>query len=177
MSMFDKRKDTESDDDRTPSAPPAAEPRPRMTDAVSPARGIAMIGRSITIKGDITGDESLVIDGKVEGTVALKGNDLTVGQSGHVGAEVTANVVRIEGEVTGDITGVEKVVVTKTGRLRGNIVAPRVTLEDGSKFKGSIDMDPGHAQQPGSSQPLKSVPSSGSPAGMDSQPGKGIGTA
>lgn len=115
-----------------------------------------MIGKTITIKGDITGEENLVIEGKVDGTVHLKSNDLTVGQSGKVNANVSANVVRIDGEVKGDITGVEKVVITKTGKVQGNIVGPRVTLEDGAKFKGSIDMDPGGSEQratPGAAQP------------------------
>ena len=101
-----------------------------------------MIGPTIKIKGDISGDENLVIEGKVEGTVTLPGYDVAVGQSGEVSADIKANVVRIDGEVTGDISGVEKVVVSKNGRVKGNIVAPRVTLEDGAKFKGSIDMDP-----------------------------------
>ena len=101
-----------------------------------------MIGSTIKIKGDISGEENLVIEGKVEGTVSLEGHDLSVGQSGEVRADIAASIVRIDGEVTGDITGVEKVVVSKNGRVKGNIVAPRVTLEDGAKFKGSIDMDP-----------------------------------
>ncbi|MCB1844788.1 MAG: polymer-forming cytoskeletal protein, partial [Halioglobus sp.] len=67
----------------------------------------------------------------------------SVGESGRVTADITARVVKIEGEVTGDITGSEKVVIARSGNVRGNIVAPRVTLEDGAIFKGSIDMDPG----------------------------------
>ncbi|MBV1904704.1 MAG: polymer-forming cytoskeletal protein, partial [Pseudomonadales bacterium] len=63
-------------------------------------------------------------------------------KSGKVTADIMAKVVKIEGEVTGDIAGDEKVVISSTGRVRGNIVAPRMTLEDGAKFKGSIDMDP-----------------------------------
>jgi cytoskeletal protein CcmA (bactofilin family) len=66
-----------------------------------------------------------------------------VGQSGRVTADITAKVIKVDGEVTGDITGNEKVVISKSGNVRGNIVAPRVTLEDGAVFKGSIDMDPG----------------------------------
>ena len=66
-----------------------------------------------------------------------------MGQSGKVNANVTAKTIKIEGEVKGDIKGNEKVVVSKSGNVRGNIIAPRVTLEDGAKFKGSIDMDPG----------------------------------
>ena len=102
-----------------------------------------MIGSSIVIKGTVTGDEDLLIEGKVEGTIDLKSNVVSVGQSGRVSADINAKIVNIEGEVTGDISGNEKVVISKSGNVRGNIVAPRVTLEDGAIFKGSIDMDPG----------------------------------
>lgn len=152
MSMFDKRKDNEPAAETVLGAN-APEQRQRPAEPVS--RGAAMIGKTITIKGDVTGEENLVIEGRVEGTVHLKANDLTVGQSGRVNANINASVVRIDGEVTGDISGVEKVVVTKTGRVQGNIVAPRVTLEDGAKFKGSIDMDPGGAERAASTQSAK----------------------
>ena len=133
-----------------------------------------MIGKTISIKGDITGDENLVIEGRVDGTVQLKNNDLTIGQSGRVTANVTANVVRIDGEVKGDIVGTEKVVVTKTGKVQGNIVGPRVTLEDGAKFKGSIDMDPSNAE---SAAPApKSVPA-GKPVSVDDKPSEAAGKA
>jgi cytoskeletal protein CcmA (bactofilin family) len=102
-----------------------------------------MIGSSIVIKGTVTGDEDLLIEGKVEGTIDLHSNVVSVGQSGRVSADINAKIVNVEGEVTGDITGNEKVVISKSGNVRGNIVAPRVTLEDGAVFKGSIDMDPG----------------------------------
>ena len=102
-----------------------------------------MIGPSIKIKGEVTGDEDLLIQGSVEGTIELSDNEVTVGQSGQVAADIQAKTIRIDGSVTGDISGNEKVVITKSGNVRGNIVAPRVTLEDGAIFKGSIDMDPG----------------------------------
>lgn len=102
-----------------------------------------MIGPSIVIKGTVSGDEDLVIQGKIEGAVELGSHEVAVGQSGQVNADITAKVVRIDGEVAGDIRGHEKVVISKSGNVRGNIVAPRVTLEDGAIFKGSIDMDPG----------------------------------
>lgn len=119
-----------------------------------------MIGPSITIKGEVSGEEDLLIQGKVEGTISLKDQEVSVGQSGEVTADVNARVVKIEGKVTGDISGTEKVVISQSGNVRGNIVAPRVTLEDGAIFKGSIDMDPGDsvaakapltAQQPANS--------------------------
>lgn len=104
-----------------------------------------MIGPSIKIKGEVTGDEDLLIQGTVEGSVDLSEHEVTVGQSGQVAADITAKSIRIDGSVTGDINGNENVVISKSGNVRGNIVAPRVTLEDGAIFKGSIDMDPGDA--------------------------------
>lgn len=112
-----------------------------------------MIGQSIQIKGTITGAENLVIEGSVEGSVELPEHDLTIGESGQVTADLNAKNVRVDGQVGGDIKGSEKVVVSKTGRVRGNIVAPRVTLEDGAKFKGSIDMDPGESAKPTKLEP------------------------
>ena len=102
-----------------------------------------MIGPSIVIKGTVSGDEDLLVHGRVEGSIDLGAHEVSVGESGRVTADINAKVVKIDGEVTGDITGNEKVVISKSGNVRGNIVAPRVTLEDGAVFKGSIDMDPG----------------------------------
>lgn len=102
-----------------------------------------MIGPSIVIKGTVTGDEDLLVQGTIEGTIDLSAHVVSVGQSGKVAADISAKIVNIDGEVAGDITGNEKVVISKSGNVRGNIVAPRVTLEDGAIFKGSIDMDPG----------------------------------
>ena len=102
-----------------------------------------MIGPTIVIKGAVSGDEDLLVQGKIEGTIDLNDHVVSVGQSGKVMADINAKVVNIDGEVAGDITGIEKVVISKSGNVRGNIVAPRVTLEDGAIFKGSIDMDPG----------------------------------
>ena len=102
---------------------------------------VAVVGSSIRINGELTGDEDLLVHGRVEGTISLKNNLLTVGKDGHVNATVDAKSIRIEGTVEGDLRGKEQVVVTRTGSVHGNIAAPRVTLEDGCRFKGSIDME------------------------------------
>ena len=128
-----------------------------------------MIGPSIKIKGEVTGDEDLHIQGKVEGTIDLNSHEVSVGQSGQVYADIKANVIKIDGEVTGDISGNEKVVISKSGNVRGNIVAPRVTLEDGAIFKGSIDMDPGDTAA--SKPPLTSQQPANSPAADIKAPG------
>jgi cytoskeletal protein CcmA (bactofilin family) len=102
-----------------------------------------MIGQTITVKGSIAGNENLIIEGTVDGSVDLPQHDLTIGESGQVVADLNAKTVKVDGQVTGDVVGAEKIVISKTGRVNGNLIAPRVTLEDGAKFKGSIDMDPG----------------------------------
>ena len=102
---------------------------------------IVNIGQSIHIKGELTGNEDLTIEGKVEGKVFLKDHNLTVGANGKLVAEVQAKTVMVLGEVSGNITADDKVEVAATGTMRGDIQAPRVVLADGAKFKGSIDMD------------------------------------
>lgn len=102
----------------------------------------AVIGTSITIKGEISGSEDLFILGNVEGSIHLKEHSVTVGKSAKVSASIYANVVKVEGEVQGDILGRQQVIVNKTGHVKGNITAPRLTLEDGARLKGSIDTEP-----------------------------------
>ena len=113
-----------------------------------------MIGSMVVIDGNITSAEDLIIEGKVSGTITATGHEVTVGQAGQLNANISAKTVRIEGRVEGDISGCEKVIISKTGNVLGNIDAPRVTLEDGAKFKGSIEMDPD--EQPA----IKAVPNS-----------------
>ena len=102
----------------------------------------AVIGPGIEISGDVTASADLTIDGKVSGSKVQSAHNVDIGESGQVSARIWAKVIKVAGEVTGDIAGSEKVLITKTGQVRGNIAAPRVQLEDGAIFKGSIDMDP-----------------------------------
>jgi cytoskeletal protein CcmA (bactofilin family) len=102
---------------------------------------IVNIGQSIHIKGELTGNEDLTIEGKVEGKVFLKDHNLTVGANGKLVAEIQAKTVMVLGEITGNISADDKVEVAATGSMRGDITAPRVVLADGAKFKGAIDMD------------------------------------
>ncbi len=107
-----------------------------------PAKGPATIGASIRFKGELSGEEDFIIQGVVEGRITLTNNNLTIGNTGRIKADIIARTIIVEGELLGDLMGEEKVIIRKTGRVRGNIVSPRVTLEDGAKFKGSIEMDP-----------------------------------
>ena len=105
-------------------------------------RGGSMIGPSLKIEGKLVSEEDLVIQGQIKGSITAKANEVVVGVNGKLKADLQAKIVKVEGSVTGDITGVEKVIIAKTGNVVGNIQAPRVNLEDGAKFKGSIEMDP-----------------------------------
>ncbi|MDQ2075849.1 polymer-forming cytoskeletal protein [Marinimicrobium sp. ABcell2] len=106
--------------------------------ASSPA---AVIGSKITFKGELMGEEDLLIQGRVEGTIDLKGNHLTIGPQGSIKANVTAKTITIEGTIEGDIFAQERIAIKTSSNVRGNVKAERVTLEDGAKFRGSIDMD------------------------------------
>ena len=105
-------------------------------------QGVAAIGRSIRINGDLEGEEDLRIEGEVSGTIRLKNNAVTVGQEGKINADVYAKSVAVDGLVEGDLYGAEQISIRKSAKVQGNIVAPRVSLEDGARFKGSIEMDP-----------------------------------
>ena len=108
----------------------------------SSSNKIAMIGQGIVISGDVIADSNLKVEGQIEGRGIQSSMDIEIGEPGKVVANLMARVVKMSGEVTGDVVGSEKVMITKTGRMQGNIVAPRVQLEDGSLFRGSIEMTP-----------------------------------
>jgi cytoskeletal protein CcmA (bactofilin family) len=108
--------------------------------AITKRGGSATIGPSIKIKGDVTGDEDLVIQGRIDGTVNLTKHNVTVGPEGRVKANIFGRSVIVEGEVEGDLQGEEQIVLRRTAKVQGNIAAPRVTLEDGASFRGGIDM-------------------------------------
>jgi len=150
--MFEKHRDGNQD--------PASRHVPQdsfTAPAGTPAhRGkVAIIGPGIHVHGDINGDEDLVIEGKVDGKIRLKANQVDIGHSGKVQADITAKVIKIAGDVKGDITGMEKVIISRTGNVNGNIIAPRMTLEDGAIFKGSIDMNPGEPAKTEPARPAK----------------------
>ena len=99
------------------------------------------IGQSIQIKGELTGNEDLTIEGKVDGRINLKDHNLTVGPNGRITADIHAKNVTVVGEVVGNIAADDKVEVAETGSMKGDIVAARVVLADGASFKGAIDME------------------------------------
>lgn len=117
----------------------------------------ATLGATIKVKGDISGAENLLIEGHVDGSVNLASHELTVGKTGKVHADLIAKIIRIDGEVHGDIAGKEKVIVSSTSNIKGNIVTPKMTLEEGARFKGTIDIDPSHANENSSAGTFKAL--------------------
>lgn len=123
-----------------PSAPPQTTAAPAARET-RPMDKLVNIGQSVQIKGELTGNEDLTIEGKVEGKMTLSGHALTVGANGRIHGEIRAKSVVVVGEVDGNILADDKVEVAATGSMKGDIVAPRVILADGARFKGTIDMD------------------------------------
>ena len=126
--------------DPTPSPSRATTRESRVESSPSSGGRMVNIGQSIEIKGELTGNEDLIIDGKVEGKIDLKDHNLTIGKNGRIKAEIHASSVVVNGEVVGDINADDKVEIAPSGSVHGDLRAPRVALADGSSFKGSIDM-------------------------------------
>jgi cytoskeletal protein CcmA (bactofilin family) len=100
----------------------------------------AVIGKGLHFKGEITGSESLFIDGKVEGAINLPGNRVTVGRNGQVGANIAAREIVVMGKIRGNVTASDRVDIRAEGALTGDVAAARISIEDGAFFKGGIDI-------------------------------------
>lgn len=136
----------------------------------------AIIGKSITIQGEVTGDEDLTIQGHVDGSVSLDEHAVTVGPDGKVDADIVARVITVEGHVDGDLDADDQIVLRGSARVEGDISAPRVVLEDGSYFRGAVDMEGeskgGGRGSGGSSSFGTSAPATGG-SGGDGESGDG----
>jgi cytoskeletal protein CcmA (bactofilin family) len=139
----------------TPTAArPEPMPRPERSAPVAVATERATIGRSITIRGEVTGDEDLLIQGRVDGSVDLKQHAVTVGPDGEVKASIAARVVTVEGHVEGNLSADEQVILRSSASVQGDITAPRVVLEDGARFRGGVDMGEPDRAKRASASPL-----------------------
>src|SRR5580692_11507112 len=134
----------------TPSTPAMAAsdptPAPRPMTATTTADQ-ATIGKSLVIKGEVTGSESLYIDGRVEGSINLAGNRVTIGRNGVVAANINAREIVVLGKVRGNLTASDRVDIRSDGSLTGDVVAARISIEDGAFFKGGIDIRKGGQPQ------------------------------
>jgi cytoskeletal protein CcmA (bactofilin family) len=115
---------------------PAAAPR----NAQMNSQDQATIGKSLVIKGEVTGSESLYIDGRVEGSINLAGNRVTIGRNGVVNANINAREIVVTGKVRGNLVASDRVDIRNEGSLTGDVIAQRISIEDGAFFKGGIDI-------------------------------------
>jgi len=121
-----------------PVAPPPTPEPPARAQAASSEQ--ATIGKGLFIKGEISGSESLLVDGKIEGSINLPGNRVTVGRNGQVAANITAREVVILGKIRGNVSATDRVDIRAEGALNGDVAAARISIEDGAYFKGGIDI-------------------------------------
>jgi cytoskeletal protein CcmA (bactofilin family) len=170
--MFDKHRNNKqanpqaNETKSTPSSPPLTAREP-----ASSARS-AIIGPGITISGDVSASSDLLVNGKISGSVVQCTHSVEIGNSGQVKARIQAKLIKVSGEVLGDMKAGEKVLISKTGRVKGNISSPRVQLEDGAIYKGSIDMTPVEPAQPAKPAPEKKA-ASAPPSRPDTAAGTG----
>ena len=159
------------DESVKPATPPAQTPAasPSAPVAVAPAaseprtqqlgRDNVNIGKSVIIKGELSGSEDLTIEGHVEGRIDLKDNVLTIGPNGKIKAEVFAKAVVVLGEVIGNVTASEKVDIRDNGSVDGDIASPRVAIAEGAHFRGAVDMQRAGAKGQAQAKPGAPAPS------------------
>jgi cytoskeletal protein CcmA (bactofilin family) len=111
----------------------------------------SVIGKGLFLKGEITGSDSLFIDGRVEGAINLPGSRVTLGRNGQVGANITAREVVVSGKVRGNVTATDRIDIRAEGALNGDVSAARISIEDGAYFKGGIDI---RKPEPKESRPM-----------------------
>lgn len=161
MSLFGGRREEADAERAAPAVPAAAAPQPAAGPGPAPTQGgnqVANIGKSISIRGDLTGNEDMVIEGQVEGKVELPNNQLTVGPDGSVKAEIHAKSVVVVGHVVGNVTGIERVEIQATGKVDGDVTAPKLIVAEGARLNGAIQMSQATAAKTAGSAPVPSAP-------------------
>src|SRR5687767_15618538 len=168
------------DESVKPAAPPATSPAaaPNAPAAAAPSAGeprahlgrdMVNIGKSVVIKGELSGSEDLTIEGHAEGRIELRDNVLTIGPNGKIRAEVFAKSVVVLGEVVGNVTASEKVDIRDNGSVDGDIISPRVAIAEGAHFRGSVDMQRKAGTQGQPAKPAGQTAPAASPAPTQGQ--------
>ena len=133
-----KKSDKHNPPTQTSIQPP---PQPSVPQSQPPsAKEHALIGSSIKIEGSLSGGEDLFVEGKIDGKIELDQHNVTIGTNGRIKADIHGRSIVVMGDVKGNLYGSEQIILKKSSKVRGNLFATRVSLEDGSDFKGSIDM-------------------------------------
>jgi cytoskeletal protein CcmA (bactofilin family) len=164
------------DESVKPATPAPAAPAPTNAAQVDVRQSLEKdakvnIGKSVVIKGELSGSEDLTIEGHVEGKIELRENVLTIGPNGKIKAEVFAKAVIVLGEVTGNVTASEKIDIRDNGSVDGDITSPRIAIAEGAHFRGSVDMQRGGVK-PGAAKPASQV----APQPVAASQGQKVGT-
>lgn len=122
------------------------------------AMAAARIGKTVVIRGEVKGAEDLTIDGRVEGTVQLSENRLTIGPNADVAADLSARDILVLGKVTGNLTATGRVELRAGGTVEGNVRASRLAIEDNAVLRGKVDLTQGAAAKPAESAQLPLTP-------------------
>jgi cytoskeletal protein CcmA (bactofilin family) len=123
----------------SPNAVPTTNSYTPVKPATSPMDQ-AHIGRSLVIKGEVTGSESLFVDGRVEGTISFPDNRVTIGRNGNVAANITAKEVVIMGKVQGNVDCADRLDIRSEGMLSGDVITHRISVEEGAILKGGVEV-------------------------------------
>jgi cytoskeletal protein CcmA (bactofilin family) len=142
---------------------PTQRPAPAGAPGALPTGEQATIGKSLIVKGEVSGSESLYIDGKVEGAINLPGNRVTVGRNGQVAANIMAREIVVLGKVRGNCHASDRIDIRSEGSLTGDVIAARISIEDGAFFKGGIDI-----RKPGAEGTKAGVSSANEPIAINS---------
>ena len=121
-------------------------------------RDISQIGKSLKLKGEISGSDDVYVDGEIEGTLELEKSSLTVGPNGRIQADVTARSITVQGRLQGRVRANERIDIRKTGSLEGDLVTARIMIEDGAQFRGSIDIIEADSKKPAPRADSKPAP-------------------
>ncbi|HXA86302.1 MAG TPA: polymer-forming cytoskeletal protein [Candidatus Dormibacteraeota bacterium] len=155
------------------AAPSIPSPQKETPKASDPHRAdVGHIGKSVQIKGELTGSEDLYLDGSIEGTIDLRDHSLIIGPNGKIKADITARDLVVHGKIEGNVTATGRVELRKSCTLIGDVSTQRIVIEDGAFFKGAIDIKEKDSR-PEVRKPMVAAPSAGMTAGSGSGSGSG----
>ena len=97
------------------------------------------IGRSVVVTGDLSAAEPIIVEGRVDGRVTVPDHGVSIGEGGTITSDIVARTITVRGTATGNLTATERLEILSTGRVEGRLVAPRIAIEDGAQFNGTVD--------------------------------------
>jgi len=177
--MWKRREDEKPYVPPAPQSAPLASMNPAATNRPTENRmdnfrsDIAHIGKSVVVRGELSGSEDLFVDGEVEGSIELRGNSLTIGPNGRVRANVNARDIVVQGKVDGNLRATDRVDLKKSALVTGDIITQRIAIEDGAFFKGSVDIQ--RQETKPEAKPAVAAAAASAPVASTTTPSSGTG--